>query len=254
MAPQEPFYRYTYHFGVYLSIPQVAPCELDDCHHSYTDTRGREQQCDRHGSSLGKPPALKRPGPPYNPDPFPEHRTTPEYDDGLTCMAHLSVKHSIHGCLDLGIKPELEVSTHLSVRFGGGLLDNAASGEQHWPIKGATRTPTTQQPAPTTHPYSNPVSLPGPNSQSGQENTYSPPGRSSAAQERWFVPQKTQTVTTETPEIPHFTSFWRNTTPATAPFGKNVIPPSPTIPGTPREYPIWEFLPIGHLSTFRLIG
>ena len=62
-----------------------------------------------------------------------------EFYDGLTQMSPLLIRQAIQEAFDLGLKTELEVSKHITLVYGGVLLENAALIEQHWPILGPQR-------------------------------------------------------------------------------------------------------------------
>ena len=50
-------------------------------------------------------------------------------------MSPVLIKQAIGECFDLGLKKELDVSKHLTVMYGGLLMENAVLVEQHWPIE-----------------------------------------------------------------------------------------------------------------------
>ena len=97
-----------------------------------------------------------------------------EYYDGLTQMSPLLIRQAIQEATDLGLKTELEISKHLTLVYGGVLIENAALVEQHWPIMGPqpgvpaagvsqSSTPLTpRKPDSTLHPhrFSRPISAP----------------------------------------------------------------------------------------------
>ena len=70
---------------------------------------------------------------------------TEYYTEGLVAMSPTMIKQVIQEALGLGLQSELEVPKHITVNYGGPLLENAALVEKHWPIFATVNTNTDPQ-------------------------------------------------------------------------------------------------------------
>ena len=138
----EPLRLCQFHLDVYLSARQLEPCSKTDCRYGYPLSRGKNGLCNLHLSSNETRTSHVS---------FPERGKTDkvpqpqllEFYDGLTTMPPTLIKQAIQDCLGLCLKKELDVFKHLTVSYGGLLMENAALVDQHWPPSSSPQNPQT---------------------------------------------------------------------------------------------------------------
>ena len=148
---KEPSYLCKFHSDIYLSLKKLKLCVIADCQ-TLLNKDLVQDKCQAHSADLPSPPqtpsvtssdGAQKPNVKFADSDRTVHPERPKLDfyDGLGTMSPLLIQQAIREAWDLGLSTELEASRHLTLTYGGLLLDNAALVEQHWPILGPKPTP-----------------------------------------------------------------------------------------------------------------